>query len=358
MGREWSELSVFGVTQIRKLFLFLLLSSLKIELNVYIALLRHCFHESLLLFFFYMKELKVSFIHLQGQSQDDAVKINLSVQELTYLMMFMERWVELKLFHSPVQWKGEAVITPNPQALNPDGEAMPIKTPGAPVKRKAEMQVDSTPPNTAKVRPVEKMIQRHRLPVRTRMWQATVAFEDGKSWTSDWHFTEVHAKKQAEEELNARSDQRRHIIMVNPKYMEAPLKETIMNWICAYELIRIIKGYGSCNGCDHDLKSQDEHLDGCLLNPYSKVELYYDECKALVERELMEHQYRQFLRRLQVPAIHSSFKFTEKMLDDALNKGARDYIDTLLNSEAIFPPVPGYMMQEVSNHGRPVVLFD
>jgi len=79
--------------------------------------------------------------------------------------------------------------------LNPGSEAMPAKRPGVFMKQKADTPADTTPPNTVQVRPMGKIIQKHCLPVRTRIWQTTVTFEDGKSWTSDWHFTELHAKK-------------------------------------------------------------------------------------------------------------------------------------------------------------------
>ena len=135
------------------------------------------------------------------------------------------------------------------------------------------------------------------------MSRAEIAFDDGETWHSMWHFEDHYAMKEAREELNSRREDVGHMVLVHRETKDGPERELLMLWCCAFEVMRLVlaKSIVTCEGCIKDRKSQMDHLDGCMESPYTKLEQYGEASRASVCPDLIRSMYNCFLQKLNIP---------------------------------------------------------
>ena len=164
-----------------------------------------------------------------------------------------------------------------------------------------------------------------------------------------WHFEDQYAMKEAREELNSRREDVGHMVLIHRETKDGPERELLMLWCCAFEVMRLVqaKSIVTCEGCVKDRKSQMDHLDGCMLSPYTKLQQYGEESRASVCPDLIRAMYNCFLQKLNIPIGHPAYFFAISKMFDVLRSDVDDFFDKLTNSEATFPANPRYIVEDV-----------
>lgn len=184
-------------------------------------------------------------------------------------------------------------------------------------------------------------------------YKANVLPDDtsGPIWSSDWHFRQSYCLR---ESINARwagefKLEEDNIIMmvVDKEQHKAPDKESLLTWLCAYEILYRIDRHQPCSACATKIESVRDHFDGCMRSPYEKIALYFDTCVNQVKWEKIQNLYLELLKLLAISNEHSQYQIDLNVMNKLFRDGnVRNYLEALTHPDALFPDSVRYLMDE------------
>lgn len=172
----------------------------------------------------------------------------------------------------------------------------------------------------------DKQTNMSQEPMICKCYRAQIIDSDQVTiWTGEWFFTRETCIENAKEVLNEEEGQ---LIIYGQEERSAPTVKDLLTWITSYECMEKIAALHPCVGCENDLGSQLDHMEGCLSDNIHKIRETYDDAVCELKATRIMCILQLVLREMRISANHPSYSVHEDVVKDIIRNGdVKAYIE-------------------------------